>query len=165
MPLRTVVLTSRETYAQVCYRLIIEYDNRKINDDDPAKYRFFGKTLNRIEKPREMDLSESIFARHPYAFGFGHGYDDYDYGYGYGFGYDLYGDAEHLQDHERIGADQYQHERERTGTSMGRRGDETPRPRRVRIPSPDADWELVHKAAAGTPSKSLSCKSGNLLTI
>jgi hypothetical protein len=107
-----------------------------------------------------MDLAESIFARHPYAFGFGHGYDDYDYGYGFGFGYDLYGDADHLQDHERIGADiEYQHERERTGTSMGRRGDETPRPRRVRIPSPDTDWEVVHKAAAGTPSKSHCCSS------
>jgi hypothetical protein len=44
-----------------------------------------------------------------------------------------------------------------------RRGDETPKPRRVRIPSPDEDWELVFKAAERTPSKSLPTVIGHSL--
>lgn len=56
--------------------------------------------------------------------------------------YDPHLDADYLQYHETAKADM---------DALKRVG-ETPKARRVRMPSPETDWEIVHKAAQGTPS-------------
>lgn len=59
--------------------------------------------------------------------------------------YDPHLDADYLQYHETAKAEM----------DALKRAEETPKARRVRMPSPETDWEMVHKAAEGTPSKSI----------
>jgi len=123
------LLINRETYEQICYRLILLYDNRKINGQDPVAYRFFG------HKPEEVkivlplftaDMMESFFLNQPYR-----------------PTYDPHLDADYLQYHETAKAE----------VDAAKRAEETPKARRVRMPSPETEWEIVHKAAEGTPSE------------
>jgi hypothetical protein len=58
--------------------------------------------------------------------------------------YDPHLDADYLQYHETAKAEM---------DALQKVG-ETPKARRVRMPSPETDWEMVHKAAEGTPAPS-----------
>jgi hypothetical protein len=120
----------RENYEQICYRLILLYDNRRINGQDPIAYRFFGyrpEELKIVLPLFTADIMESFFLNQPYR-------STYDP--------DL--DADYLQYHETAKAEM----------EAAKRVEETPKARRVRMPSPETDWEMVHKAAEGTPSMS-----------
>jgi hypothetical protein len=127
-----VELTDRENYEQICYRLILLYDNRKINGEDPITYRFFGSKPEEIKIVLPLftaDMMESLFMNQSFR-----------------PAYDPHLDADYLQYHETAKAEM---------DALQRVG-ETPKARRVRMPSPETDWEIVHKAAQGTPSTSLS---------
>jgi len=121
-------LTDRENYEQICYRLILLYDNRKINGEDPIAYRFFGSKPEEIKIVLPLftaDMMESLFTNQPFK-----------------PAYDPHLDADYLQYHETAKAE----------IDALQRVGETPKARRVRMPSPETDWEMVHKAAQGTPS-------------
>jgi hypothetical protein len=136
-----VELTDRENYEQICYRLILLYDNRKINGEDPITYRFFGSKPEEIKIVLPLftaDMMESLFMNQPFR-----------------PTYDPHLDADYLQYHETAKAEM---------DALQRVG-ETPKARRVRMPSPETDWEIVHKAAQGTPSTSLSLLNNEVLII